>query len=415
MAGKICIILNDNGYSISPSVGALTASHQYEQLSKAFNIKYINVEDGHDVSELVRLLEYVKQSEQICLIRIKTIKGHGDSEAIQDPEKYHQITAEQVLKLNETFQTNFVSILNHEGENNKKVKVLTPGMKLAAGLNSFKHKEQIIDLGIAEATTITVAGALSVSGDTPVVHLYSTFLQRGTDQLIHDIGIQNIPVILVIDRTGLAGTDGPTHHGIYDLSILTSIQSCKIYSFSSYRCFESTLRFYINNMKDFVALRIFKGQEINWSLINKGKAITHVNSDGLVNNIIHKKGDGCLIFLTHGRAAQLVLNLELLLAGVGKSSSIMEIVQLKPLELNEELEFIKNHKLIVIIEETIENGSLGQKFKSLISCENNWPSLLHFFINDAYVGEDIVETQWENSGLNVDHILKQINQIFSTD
>ncbi|NVZ51283.1 1-deoxy-D-xylulose-5-phosphate synthase [Pseudomonas sp. B6002] len=241
------VVLNDNDMSISPSVGrlrehlgALTASSEARHeanLFKTMGFAYSGPIDGHDVDELQRVLRRLKLRRGPQLLHIITEKGHGYSPAAADPVRYHGPTKFDPTEGlppeppgKPSYTQVFARWLADEAEHDPRVIAITPAMREGSGLGAFEQRfaQRYFDVGIAEQHALTFAAGLATEGMRPVVAIYSTFLQRGYDQLIHDIAIQNLPVVLAIDRAGIVGADGATHMGAFDVAFLRCIPNLTI-------------------------------------------------------------------------------------------------------------------------------------------------------------------------------------------
>ncbi|AGO55051.1 hypothetical protein ALQ63_00550 [Serratia plymuthica] len=234
----LLVILNDNDMSISPSVGALkqhlVALHGGESASlfSTLGFDYSGPVDGHDLATLIPALERMRDRRGVQLLHVITRKGQGFSHAEADPVNYHApakfcpqagILPTAAGKL--TYTRVFGDWLCDEAEHDARVVGITPAMREGSGLVTFQQRfpDRYFDVGIAEQHAVTFAGGLAAEGMRPVVAIYSTFLQRGYDQLIHDIAIQQLPVTFAIDRAGVVGADGATHMGMFDLAYLRCI------------------------------------------------------------------------------------------------------------------------------------------------------------------------------------------------
>ncbi|AZD48526.1 1-deoxy-D-xylulose-5-phosphate synthase [Pseudomonas chlororaphis] len=249
----LLVVLNDNDMSISPSVGALR-QHLVElaldrkevqhkgiipsvNLFKSLGFNYIGPIDGHNLCELLPVLQSLKDLRGPQLLHIVTEKGHGYSPAAADPIQYHGPgkfnPIEGILpsvSINQTYTQVFSEWLCDEAERDPRVVAITPAMREGSGLVAFEQRfpERYFDVGIAEQHALTFAAGLACEGLRPVVAIYSTFLQRAYDQLIHDIAIQNLPVVFAIDRAGIVGADGATHTGAFDIAYLRCVPNLTV-------------------------------------------------------------------------------------------------------------------------------------------------------------------------------------------
>ncbi|MFH1654834.1 MAG: 1-deoxy-D-xylulose-5-phosphate synthase [Pseudomonadota bacterium] len=282
--GNLIVVLNDNEMSISPNVGALskffsinvhgkTASRLNKRLKRllfripfwgtvifnlvqrakettvsfftpgflfeAFGFDYMGPIDGHNIDELIRIFNEVKSmsiGERPILIHVMTKKGKGYKLAEDNPTKFHGIgsfnitTGETHSSSGRTFTDAFGDAIVDLADRDPKIVAITAAMTTGTGLTKFakKYPDRFFDVGIAEGHAVTFAAGLATQGYKPVVAIYSTFLQRAYDQIIHDVCLQNLPVIFAIDRAGVVGEDGSTHHGLFDISFLNPIPNMTI-------------------------------------------------------------------------------------------------------------------------------------------------------------------------------------------
>jgi len=216
------IILNDNKSSIDPNVGALNHLNSYQAFAESLGFSFHEVTAGNDVQALVNVLQDLKKHKGPVFLKVRTQKGLGFR------------TFESHLKKTEvkTFQNLFGQKVHHLMAQDPRVVVLSPAMLSGADLKLAQaaFPERVIDVGIAEQHVVTMAAGLAADGYYPIVHLYSTFAQRALDQIIHDVVLQKLPVLFCLDRAGLVGADGPTHHGVFDISLLASLPHLELWA-----------------------------------------------------------------------------------------------------------------------------------------------------------------------------------------
>ncbi|WP_318312326.1 1-deoxy-D-xylulose-5-phosphate synthase [Flagellimonas crocea] len=237
------IILNDNAIGIDPSVGALkkyltnvkAGTAKDENIFECLNLNYTGPIDGHDIKKLVAELERLKQVDGPKLLHIITTKGKGLQQAEEDqvvyhaPGKFDKITGERLKKSEEIQPPKYQDVFGHTivelAEKNKAIVGITPAMPSGSSLKFMMDQlpDRAFDVGIAEQHAVTLAAGMATQGLVPFCNIYSTFLQRAYDQVIHDVALQKLPVIFCLDRAGLVGQDGPTHHGVFDLAFLRCI------------------------------------------------------------------------------------------------------------------------------------------------------------------------------------------------
>ncbi|WP_288763557.1 1-deoxy-D-xylulose-5-phosphate synthase [uncultured Weeksella sp.] len=251
----VLIILNDNSIGIDPSVGALKShfaqlDQQRPNIFENLNLHYLGSFDGHSFDDLFYAFSLADNTNGPKIIHLKTTKGKGYKNAEEDqvkwhsPGKFNKTTGEiHSHAAQTTYQTVFAETMQTLMEHNTDLVAITPAMLTGSNLIELKKKfpQRVFDVGIAEQHALTFAAGLATQNCLPYMAIYSTFLQRAYDQLIHDIALQNLPVVLCIDRAGFVGTDGATHHGYFDLSFLNSIPNTIVATASNVKDFIDVL------------------------------------------------------------------------------------------------------------------------------------------------------------------------------
>ena len=241
---NLLIILNDNTIGIDPSVGAFkhylteikTRQHSAQNnIIKALNFEYSGPIDGHNLQLLIQELNRLKSLKGPCFLHVVTTKGKGLKQAEEDQVKYHapgkfdKVTGELAPKTGAVLPPKYQDVFGHTlvalAQQNPKIVGITPAMPTGSSLKFMMEAlpERAFDVGIAEQHAVTLAAGMATQGLIPFCNIYSTFLQRAYDQVIHDVAIQSLPVIFCLDRAGLVGQDGPTHHGVFDMAYLRCI------------------------------------------------------------------------------------------------------------------------------------------------------------------------------------------------
>ncbi|MCR9226116.1 MAG: 1-deoxy-D-xylulose-5-phosphate synthase [Flavobacteriaceae bacterium] len=244
------IVLNDNAIGIDPSVGALkkyltnvkAGTAKDENIFECLNLHYTGPIDGHDLNALVTELERLKHVDGPKLLHIITTKGKGLKQAEEDqvvyhaPGKFDKITGERLKKSGQVQPPKYQDVFGHTlvelAKENEKIVGITPAMPSGSSLKFMMEEipERAFDVGIAEQHAVTLAAGMATQGLVPFCNIYSTFLQRAYDQVIHDVALQKLPVIFCLDRAGLVGQDGPTHHGVFDMAFLRCIPNLIIFA-----------------------------------------------------------------------------------------------------------------------------------------------------------------------------------------
>ena len=397
---NLLIILNDNDMSISQNVGALSkyltrlisgkiystmksksleflerlprvqkfAKRSEEHLKGMFlpgtlfeelGIEYFGPIDGHDIPVLIKALQNLKNIENPRILHIITKKGHGLEAAEQNPLKFHGISPPSSSSNNfPSYSKVFGEWLCNSSQNDERVIGITPAMSEGSGMVNFEKNfpERFIDVAIAEQHAVTLAGGMATKGLKPVVAIYSTFLQRGYDQFIHDIALQNLNVIFAIDRAGLVGADGATHAGIFDLSFLRCIPNIVIMAPSSsiemYKALNFSLEF-----DGPVCVRFPRGKSAieefvtDQSLeIGKGKIV--------------RTGKDIAIF-AFGNMLEPALS-----ASEKINATVIDMRFVKPLDENLIIDTANSYKKLISIEDNTASGGAGSAINELLQSKN---------------------------------------------
>lgn len=322
-------------------------------------LNYIGPVDGHDIEALKVVLERAKMSDNSSFIHIRTKKGKGYKPAEKNPELYHGISAGTKNPTNTVdYSAIFGNALLHIAESNEKVCAITGAMPLGTGLNAFSeiYPDRFYDVGIAEQHAVTMAAGLAMAGYTPVVPLYSTFMQRAYDQILHDVCLQNLHVVLCADRAGIVGQDGETHQGMYDIAYLSSMPNMTILSPSSFRELEEMLDYAVNKHTGPIAIRYPRGN---------CQVDMECNFTPYKSNLV-KKGNDIVIF-SSGRILKTAKAVSEQL-----DATLVSLPTLFPLDSDEILNYTKDAKLVVTIEDGTKTGGLGSLIAS-VNSESNHP------------------------------------------
>lgn len=268
------------GKSLERAVGAAKtlvkeALYDTSNLFENFGFAYIGPVNGHNLEDLIEALSVAKLMKRPCVVHVFTSKGKGFRPAEENPGKYHSVgkggvvedlaLEDKALVAEKSFSEVFGRELARLGEKDRRICAITAAMKYAVGLNFFKKScpARFFDAGIAEQHCVTFAAGLSVGGLTPVFAVYSTFLQRGFDQIIHDCAIENTHITLCIDRAGFVGEDGETHQGIFDVPMLRTIPNATIYAPATFEELRRCLTRAIYDTEGIAAVRYPKGGEMH--------------------------------------------------------------------------------------------------------------------------------------------------------
>ena len=315
--------------------------------------EYIGPIDGHDIEKLEDALKFAKTLKKPVIIHAKTLKGKGYNKAEESPSDYHSVqSSEKTSSFSSVFVNNLMAIADHD----KLICAITPAMAKGTELYRFgeKYPDRYFDTGIAEAHALTFAAAMAKSGMKPFVATYSTFLQRGYDNIIHDIALQSLPVRIIVDRAGLAVSDGATHHGIFDVSYLSSIPGMTIFAPASYRSLSNITK--IAADADYtVAIRYSSSES---SLANE-RFFRNAHPVGYgISADFDISSPPEYVFVTYGKILDNVISAADFLRDKGLSVGIILVEVIKPYDyISDVLIKISGiSKRILYVEEGIENG-----------------------------------------------------------
>ena len=444
---NILVILNDNDMSISKNVGALNnylaklmSGNLYGSIKRSskavlsaippmlefakraeehmkgmvipgtlfeeFGFNYIGPIDGHDLNALVDTLNNLKALQGPQLLHVATQKGFGYEPAETDPNKFHGVgqfslsDGAQPLKIKKATYTDvFGDWVVDMAMIDKKLCAITPAMLDGSGLNKFSEKfpDRFFDVGIAEQHAITFAAGLACENYKPVIAIYSTFLQRAYDQLIHDVALQNIPMLFAIDRAGIVGQDGPTHSGSFDLSFLRCIPNILIMAPSNENECRQML-FTGFKFKGISVVRYPRGPGPGSAIKSKMTAIPIGKAEVL------RKGR-TIALLAFGNMLE-----EALKAGDKINATVVNMRFIKPLDIKLIRDLGSSHKLLVTLEENTISGGAGSAVLEVISEYDLKCQSLRIGIPDKFVEQGGQEQLRKKYGLDAASIIKSIEK-----
>jgi 1-deoxy-D-xylulose-5-phosphate synthase len=377
-------------------------------LFEDMGITYLGPVDGHDIAGLYKTFCEAKRLDHAVLVHVLTKKGKGYRPAEQNPSKFHGTgpfdiktgKAKETSK-KDTYTDVFSKSLAEIAKEDKKVVAVTAAMPDGTGLTRFAKQfpDRFYDVGIAEQHALTFAAGMAAGGLKPVVALYSSFLQRAYDQAIHDICLQNLPVVLAVDRAGLVGNDGETHQGVFDVSFLSTIPNMTIMAPKNKYELEDMVSFAVD-FEAPIALRYPRGAAYD-GLEEFRAPIEYGKSE-----VIYREEDIAILFVGH--MAALAESVRDELKNIGYRCSLINARFIKPLD-TELLESIADeHDLIITIEENVLTGGYGQQVLDYVS-KARLPVRVHMVgIPDEYVEHGNVDILRAEIGLETNAIVKQI-------
>ena len=379
-------------------------------LFEEMGFTYLGPINGHNLNDLIEILENAKEMKGPILIHVKTIKGKGYKPAMENPSSYHGVGPFDIKTgvlpkkaSGYTFSDAFGYAMVSLGEEDEKVVGITAAMADGTGLNHFeKHfPKRFFDVGIAEQHAVTFAAGLAATGFKPVFAVYSSFLQRAYDQVLHDVCLQNLPVIFGIDRAGLVGEDGATHQGIYDIAYLSPMPNMTILSVKMPEEIEAALR-YAKKLNSPVAIRYPRGTvklDPKYQL-----SYTHV---GMVT--LEEGKSICL--LATGKMVEQALRVREALLGIGLEAAVVEAPCIVPIDEEGIIKLTKKYEYIFTMEDHVKKGGFGMQVGAFILEQGLKAHVHHFAYETGIVEHGDIPSLLENEHLSVPHMMDTIKEI----
>ena len=362
---------------------------------------YIGPVDGHDYSKICKALTIAKQTGKATVVHLKTMKGKGYSPAESSPDGYHSVIRESD---GHSFHSIFADKLISLAEHDKKITAVTAAMGIGTGLNMFgeRYPDRYFDVGIAESHALTFSAGLAAGGYKPFVAIYSTFLQRGYDNLLHDIALQNLPVKLMIDRAGLAVGDGATHHGIFDVAFISHIPNMTLLAPVSYESLSDMIE-YASHQNSPVAIRYPNGREQS-KIISRFMSVSTNPLSRLLYDF-DKSVSPEYIFITYGSLLEKVCEAADILRKEGMNVGIIVVETIKPYKFiaKEIVKLIPSAKRIIYAEEGIKNGGAAEITREeLISLGVDMAAVDYRIaaIDDNFASPDVLCDLYDYTGLS---------------
>lgn len=371
-------------------------------------ITYLGPVDGHNIRAMVHMLGEAKKIKGAVLVHVCTQKGRGYAPAERHPARFHGaepfdietgIPSKPRNKANYT--DIFSTVMCKLGQRDEKVVAITAAMADGTGLKRFHnmYPDRFFDVGIAEEHAVTFAAGLAAGGMKPIVAVYSSFLQRAYDQILHDVCIQNLPVIFAIDRAGLVGSDGETHQGIFDLSYLSSIPNMHIMAPKNKWELSDMVKFAVEFNAP-IALRYPRGEAYD-GLKEFRLPVVYGKSEP-----IYEEED--ILLLAVGSMVRVAEEVRHQLKDKGYSCSLTNARFVKPIDEQALSAAVKEHKLIVTMEENVLSGGFGERVRAYVDGLADKCSVLNIGIPDEYVEHGNVELLKQEIGIDADSVTKKI-------
>lgn len=371
-------------------------------------LTYFGPVDGHDLPSLIHVLQSAKDFGGPVLVHVLTRKGMGYAPAEDDPSKFHGVasfdpdTGNQAEKKSKSFSKAFGDCLCRLAEENDRVCAITAAMPGGTGLLGFKERfpQRLFDVGIAEEHAVSMAGGLAKQGMIPVVALYSTFLQRGFDQILQDVALQGLHVVFAVDRAGLVGEDGETHHGVFDIGFLRQIPGMQILAPATIGELAAMLRWAVNECDGPVAIRYPRGS----SCIADGPGL---GPDGLV---CHRKG-GDIAIITHGTITKQAMEAASLLEQRGVSCSVLRLYRLAPLNITALSVELAELTAVFVVEETASGSGLFESIAGGIAGRK----CHRIDLGNKFVTHGDLESLYRHCGMDGLSIAQKIQEVLANE
>lgn len=445
---KMLIILNDNQMSISENVGSMSNYLNKIRLTSSYNkfkqrmikkqgnivvkigkkiknsfkslifkpmffeslgIRYIGPIDGHNLKELNQVLEMIKELDEPIVLHILTNKGQGYLPALIHPDKYHAVskfdieTGNSLSSSSRNYSSAFGEALTDIARDDDKVVAITAAMVDGTGLSKFKEEfpNRLFDVGIAEGHAVTLAAGMATNGLKPVFAVYSTFLQRGFDQVLIDVCMQNLPVVFAIDRAGLVGNDGKTHQGVFDLSYLNLIPNIEIIAPKCLNDVKIMLEYAISANKP-IAIRYPRGgdkyeleplKEIKcgrWEEVSSGDKVVVLATGKMVQSAMMAKDE------LKGKCNPIIVN----------------ALFIKPLDIDYLNKIVKNGYKVLTLEDNTIIGGFGSQVLNKLNELGYKDNVKMMGIPDKFIDHGSVDELYLDEHIDIDSIAKEILNLY---
>jgi len=445
------VILNDNQMSISKNVGGLSEYLSKIQTNKRYNefkktvqnrldekniflrmlrkikigvkslimpsmlfddlgVRYIGPIDGHNITEMSDIFNKVKEIDEPVVIHVVTTKGKGYKYAEKNPDKFHGISpfnpeSGEVLNKSKktTYSKAFGDAIVNIAKNNKNVVAITAAMTEGTGLNKFAklYPNRFFDVGIAEQHAVSFAAGLATQGLQPVFAVYSTFLQRGFDQVMQDVCMQNLPVVFMLDRAGLVGNDGETHQGVFDLSYLSMMPNLTILAPKCVEEVEVLLK-YALSLKKPVAIRyprggdsiklkpIHKVEQNKWEVISKGEKVALIPTGKMVQYALMAKEE-----LKKDNINPMIINATFI----------------KPLDVAMIKRLIRERYNIITLEDNVSIGGFGSQVLKVLTNGRYRGTFRQMAFKDKFIEQGNIDELFKQEKLDVNEIVKLVKKL----
>lgn len=385
-----------------------------ETIFESIGFEYLGPVDGHNVENLISLLQIARDAKRPVVLHVLTKKGRGYAPAQEHPKLFHGVgkfdpTTGQVESTGiKTFSDTFGQTMLALAAGNERLCAITAAMPGGTGLLDFKklYPKRTLDVGIAEEHAVSMAGGLSKQGMTPVVAIYSTFLQRAYDQILQDVAMLGLHVIFAVDRAGLVGEDGETHHGVFDVGYLRQVPGMSILCPASRAELQTMLTWAVNICNGPVAIRYPRGGDREyigtaWSGLHSGVCC-------------HRKGRGVAI-ITYGTMLQNAMDAAAKLELEGIHITVLRLLTVAPLPVSQILEYLQDIHHIIVVEETCAGSGIREALSWELSQCNADVSVSGMDLGCDFVTHGSVNMLYKHYGLDADGISSRVRGVLKVE
>ncbi len=370
-----------------------------------FGFEFIGPVDGHNIHDLCEAFNNARAMNRPVFIHVNTYKGKGYAPAEQNPGQYHAVSRFEIATGNpdvvesDSYSSECGKELSRLADTDDRIYAITAAMKYGTGLQYFKpkHINRFFDVGIAEQHAATFSAALSKMGCIPVFCVYSSFLQRAYDQVLHDASIDNSHIVLGIDRAGIVGEDGETHQGLFDVPFLTTIPNVTLYSPYGY----DEMRLCLNNA-------LYKDTGIVGVRYPKGAQNNQIENIYPCTDYYHINNSSDILLISYGRLCANIINAKTKLSEENINCDVLKLTKIFPIE-KEIINIAQKYKYIFFFEESMQNGSISEKLGFML-CSSDFKGKYFSKAITQYVKQATVENAIINVGLDSNSIVKTIKQ-----
>jgi 1-deoxy-D-xylulose-5-phosphate synthase len=403
---QLRVVFNDNGMSIAPNVGGLSKTGRARDYFESLGLAYLGPVDGHDLDALLPAVERLLAAPGAAVLHVRTKKGCGFAPAEADPYKWHATgpferatgTSKASGNGTPTWTAAFAEALIRVAERDSRVVAITAAMPDGTGLDRFARRfpDRMYDVGIAEQHAVTFAAGLAAEGLRPVCAIYSTFLQRAFDQVVHDVALQKLPVSFVLDRGGLVGADGPTHHGVLDFAYLRVIPNLVVAAPRDENDLEGLLAAAVDSGRPF-ALRFPRGAATGVSILSEPKALPIGRGE-----LLRRGNDVTLVGI--GRTVDVAQATAELLAERGVRAAVIDARYVKPLDAELILGAARASRHVVTIEDHAGLGGFGSAVLELLARELPRTAVRIHGLPDRFTEHGDVNAQYRAAAIDPESV-----------